>query len=262
MTENKKIYKLGLEEVAMAIGNSGSNEFAALFLANYLGKLDPAEYNGRLVAGSHSLMAKELLWLEQGKPIQAEELSKLVRFIYQHDFLIRCNISEMGLEQLMNFYSKKGKLVQHEIRNAVVHHLSFIKEKAHVSENLIKFFNWGKQTDFEVEPFTINDEVFNRAVDLSKRDPDAVETYLAEAGVNKSAAKLFGSDLVNQTFRGAVVKVVEGEENQTQGEGFLLLKGKSRLWMIEMKMEGEEMLNIAKACSKVLFEEEILNLLK
>lgn len=232
-------YRLSIEELAFALGVIGGVEVASAFLLTTLGKLKDDDLSGRLTAASHSLLARELLTIEEGKGKLVTGLAEVVTAIVASTRTIRCNEVSREGERVITFFASDTAIVEHELQNGVVAVLARLPDAQSVVARLSAFIANGKtQADARaktvgVVPMSVLEQ-FNQAT--SAQSPEKARQELIKAGIESGVAAKLVQDLASATARGSALLVTtDAEGAPVSNRGFLFSKGPQHLWLFNIQ---------------------------
>lgn len=235
---NKYTVSLALEELAVALGLAGSPETAkGLLLSNYA-EMNSDEERGRLLAANHSLMARNLLTLKE-EPSLDKNLTQVIRFIFQNDFILRLSKGSGETEQLHTFYFRKAQIVGHEIDRGVVHHLSSGLSPDDFIAKSLNFYDLSRAKSKQpgvVIPYKVLEEA--RAAAPS--GPARILAILEKAGITTSVSTPLTEDFTQPSYRGSVMRVDYEKNKLVSNRGFLVLRGKARTWLFTIFEKDKE----------------------
>ena len=242
MKDNEYAIRLGLEELAVSLSLVGRPEAAKGFLLSHLGELNEDEERGRLLAAHHSLLAKNILYMEGERPRIKSEFSHILRPLVQSDFFLRCSRKADGEpEQVLSFYFRDGYIVSHAIEHGVVHELAETDAEDEVIADVLAFFDAEETKRFDVSGGKLTREQVEEVRKRAQESSESADQYLAELNVPNDTRELFVRDLREPLYRGSAMRVITTDEELLANEGFLLLRSRSgRMWHMQIIVEDEQ----------------------
>ena len=256
-----QMYRLGLEELAMGISIAGFPEAAKGMLVANLGEMDKNEEHGRLMAANHSLMAKNLLFLEDDGPHLELDFEKVVAALTQYDYTLRFSVGSGEKEEILAYYYKGKEIVKHENLQGVAHIFSFASGFEQVIEDSAAFLGISQHQEGEYPKAEVEQSALDEAKVIAATKPEKLKDFLRNAGVPKEPAELLSEDLIQPVCRGSVMRVELVKNQMIADRGFLLLKGQQRSWFFPIVVKGDvTYANIIPGIMKTL-EQEIQALL-
>lgn len=255
--------RFSLEELAVCLSMMGKPEAAKQMLITYLGEINADEERGRLLAVNHTLLAKEILYLEGENVRLRESFARLLSPLVYSDAVLRCSRKARGKqEQVLSHHFRNGSFVRHEIDYGVVHTLTEVTTKDEVITACTDFLEIeGDQPTFSVPAGRLTQEQLEEARAHAIDSVQSAAEYLQSKGIPQETSQLFAQDLNQTVYRGSVLRVETTPEGLKSDTGFLTLKGTSgRTWFLEIIVEeGTPFVEIAPARAKVI-EKAILEL--
>lgn len=246
MTRNNLVLTLSLEEVAVVLSLLGYPEVAKGLLVTQLGEISADEERGRLLAANHSLLAKNILYLQGDKIRMEPPYAQLLGFLTTNDYALRGTIRQIGQpEQILNFYARGERLVEHRITHGVVHTFREVSDVEKALDACISFLGMESDAPFAAASFTLTNAQIEEARSLAAEQAEIAFNYLHELGAPKESARLFAEDLGQQKMRAAVLRVnVNMATGLTSDYGYLTLGGASgRYWLMDINaLNGTSML--------------------
>jgi hypothetical protein len=232
-------YRLSLEELAFALGVIGGVDVASAFLVTTLGKLKDDDLSGRLTAASHSLLARELMTIEQGKGKLEAGLAEVATAIVASTHTIRCNEVGRDGERVVTFFVSDAVIIEHELKNGVVAVLTRLPDTQAIVTRLAEFVTNG-QTQVDAPAGTIGVipvsvlEQFNRATPAQTAEQSRQD--LVKTGIERSVAAKLAQDLASATARGSALLITSDAEGApVSNRGFLFSKGSQHLWLFNIQ---------------------------
>ncbi len=257
MTNNfQSSIRLSLEELSVVIGLIGFPEVAKGLLYGQLGEISEDEEKGRLYAANHTLLAKDILKTQGSQTRLSEIIVRLVSPLISNEYSIRGSLGGAGrAEEVLTYYVRGEKLVEHRLILGVVNELTYIKSSEGIAEGYSHFFDIEKCELFDCASFSISSSQLEEAKSKAATAEDNAHSFLIKAGVPDKAGQLLAEDLHQPDYRGSVIRV-SSVENQAlnSDEGYLLLKGMSgRAWLMDIQIDNDKpILNIEPASQNAI----------
>jgi len=235
----KTKFQLSVEEVAYAMGLLGEPGVARGFMITVLGEQDAREMEGHLFAASHSLMAREYLELDfkAGAQHLDKTLAEVVKALMQHEFSLRCSrlVEE---EHLVNYFFHGEGIVEHTLLHGVVSCLETRGDVQGVVDRCNSFFAPPAATTATTAAEVLGIipvSVFDQASEAIRQSPkEYIVPWFVEAGMADAVASDLIDDLHGREYRGSILKIVKKDNEMSASDGYLLLKGPSRFWIMEI----------------------------
>lgn len=226
---------LSTEELALLLSIIGRPEAGQTLMAAQLGKTTEAEARARLLAASHSLMARGLLALGPEGPILESPLAHTIECLSQPNFSIRYSRSTQEAELALIYHFRQNAILEHRLEQGVAHHLAEVPGASAVIQGGLLFFGLPQAQPFTAALIRIP---YQTLIDLKdEEDPAVVEESLRKAGVAEEARPLLAEDLAHPRYRGSALQVRYDPQGKPYSEkGFLLLHGPQRLWLISLEI--------------------------
>ncbi len=228
--------RLSLEELVVGLSLIGRPDVAKSILIGNLGEISPDEEKGRLLAANHTLMAKQVLSLQDNQPTLQVEFTDVISSLVEQAFLLRVSRIEGGAEQLLAYYARPGFFVEHRIYEAVVHHFKKIADRRQVFAASVSFLGLDEATSFTCPETELTQQTLETAREQAAQSVDQAQAFLRQADVPAATISLLAEDLGRDLYRGTVMRVEAGQNGQPQANrGCLLLKGASgRAWIFNI----------------------------
>jgi hypothetical protein len=250
MTPNT--FTLSIEELAYALGVLGGTEIASGYLGALLGERPQLELEGRLLAASHALVARDLLDFNPrtGDKQLSPELADLLRSLIQNEYSLRCNRVTAGEEDGVNFYRAGNAWLEHRLSKAVVAHVTALAGIAMVARQSAMFFGLPIQSSKPLSGASQSVGVIPAAL-LERFGRPGTQPLLAEitklfvsAGLPLESASALAADLAAPILRGSMMKVETRTEGLMADRGFLFFKGTRGAWILEIIPQAPPMLRV------------------
>ncbi len=229
---------LGLEELVVVLNLLGYPEVAKGLLVSQLGELSPDEERGRLLAANHSLMAKEILYLQGGSIRMKEGPARLLGFLITNDYAVRGTArSTQAAEESLTYYVRNRSVVEHRLTHGVVHAFRESTPAAAV-DGLAAFMLPAGGEAFEAPSFTIGDAQWQEAQSLiAAEGAEAGAAFFRGLGAGEAPAAYLAEDLSRQTLRSAAMQVtVDMSEGINADHGYLILgSATGRAWAMDIR---------------------------
>lgn len=253
---NEDRLALGLEELVVVLNLLGYSEVAKGLIVTQLGEISPDEERGRLLAANHSLMAREILYLQGGSIRMKEGPARLLGFLIANDYAVRGTArSQSSGEETLTFYVRNGEVVEHRLTHGVVHAFCRSAPAAAV-DALAAFMLPADREAFQTPPFTIADARLQEAQALIAADgAEAGRAFFQGLGADETAAALLAEDLNRQTLRSAAMQVtIDMSTGINADRGYLILAGAAgRAWVMDIhEQNGAAELTVQPATDKLV----------
>jgi hypothetical protein len=237
-TENH--YRLGIEELAVALSLAGSPESAKGLLVANFGELDENEERGRLLAAHHSLMARGLLTLKGQDPQLEEKFKRTVSFIIKNDYFLQFNKGAGEIEDIRSYYYRKDKIIDHQIESGVIHALSQVGQREEIISSGIDYFGLQKLDSFDCPEVDIPQAQLEDVKTVAGTKPEETPAFLGSLGFDSSTSELLAEDFIDPQQRGSVMRVENQGGELRSDRGFLVMIGKRRGWLFRIFINKDE----------------------
>jgi len=258
---NKIDFRLSVDEWAAALSFCGHVETGKKLLYTYFGELSELEVKTKLLTAAHSLIARDLLApTKENKMILAKELEFAANLLDSCDYSLRFTKTSKKIEDHLTLHFHSNRYFEHRIIDGVVHKLTELTSKDEIPDIGWGFLELQTTKGFKAESHELELALFD---ELRKEfDPKLLGNQLIETGMSKKEAKLLAEDFVNERFRGSVLRVeYPGGDEMIADEGFLILLGEKRSWIISYFVHDETDLIKLQPCSKELLKVMVMELL-
>ena len=247
---------LGLEELVVVLNLLGYAEVAKGLLVTQLGEIGPNEERGRLLAANHSLMAKEILYLQGGAIRMEEGPARLLGFLIANDYAVRGTARNIkAAEESLTCYIRGGEVVEHRLTHGVVHAFRRSDPAAAV-DALAAFMLPADREAFQAPPFTLGDDRLQEAQSLiAAEGAEAGAAFFRGLGADEAAAAPLAEDLNRQTLRSAAMQVtIDMSTGINADRGYLILAGATgRAWVMDIREQnGAGELTVQPATEKLV----------
>jgi len=248
---------LGLEELAVVLNLMGYPEIAKGTLISQLGEMSADEERGRLLAANHSLMARDILYLQGDAIRMKERYAKLLGFLITNDFALRGTMRRKDApEEHLTLYVRKDRVAVHHITHSVVHSFQETTDVETALDTLSKLVLSANSVPFDAPQFAVNEEQMEQARTLAaEKGADETCDFLAGLNVPAAAARPFADDLSRQNFRSVVLRInIDLTEGPASDQGYLVLGGESgRAWHMDIHARnGDARLVVQPATAKLM----------
>jgi len=253
-------FRLSAEELAMALNLAGRPDMAKGLLVSHFGEIDEKEMRSRLLAASHSLMSKGLLSVEpeKGEPRLDGALVNAVSPLIQADFTIRYSRVQKDAEQHLAYQIRGETIVEHQVRDGVVHLLSQVSGQEEVVERGISFLGLRESDPFACSEAEIAPQALEEAKRRAQTQPETVAAWLRDIGVSESTSNLLSEDLQHTEYRGSVLRIeYQADGGPSSDYGFLVLRGPRRLWLFRLLARGAQPAVRIRPGTEQNFEQEV-----
>jgi hypothetical protein len=254
--------RLGIEDLAFALSAVDESKAAHDLMLAQLGSMSSSEARARLMAAGHSLMARELLTMDDGSKVQLQQpLAEVARVLTHADFMIRYSRAYRDAEFVFSFYFTGGAILAHTIEKGVVHHIYTVDDFQNIVREAFEFFELDDTASFPSPEIEVPYEVFRYI--KGSEVPSHILEELAAADVPQETRELLAEDLLVTRFRGSILRV-EGlrRDDPASDEGILVLRGAERLWLFPTHQKAGEVFVTLKSGSQQNFREEIERLVR
>lgn len=264
LDDSIKLYSLGLEELAMALGLINRPDMGRQLIASIYDNLNDAQIESRLSSASHSLLARGLAAISgKGSPILESGLEQALFPLVRFDYVLQLSRVRGDDQVGATVHVQKGKsFTSHSIQAGVVHVLEHGLCK-NLSAYLRDTFNLGVEknaTSVEHE-WTITPGVLGEA--LRGADPSVIFSILSNAGVPNNDAKNLADDLAHQTLRGTILRVQANSDADMDQlvsldkRMLMILGGRKRGWLFEFESTVDETPGKAYTINNSVFQKRI-----
>ena len=260
---NNLAIKLGTEEVALALTLIGEPQIAQETLVAQFGDdLTQEEVQTRLLTAGHSLMARDYLTVDsEGKIHLDAEVSEVADILAHADYSVRFERAYSNADLMLTFHFKDGRIFGHALEQGLVHNITRLESIEPILTAGVEFFQIRGDHPFPVPPFSLQESVIDSLTGASNEDE--IVKLLKTFDTDPDIAKLLAEDLAAPDYRGGVLKVLyDSDRRAFSDEGFLILAGAYRKWLLQ-PMEGETSTEFeVSLCSSEIFTYALRNLIQ
>jgi hypothetical protein len=260
-------YSLSIEELAYAMGILGGAEAAGAFLAmaNRQGPgevgLQPDQVRARLMAASHSLIARQLLCVDVKCSTTTLEpaFEGTVKALLQNRYSLVCSASGPQGDLAVTYFftqnegAQPGAVIVAWSELEVVSHLDRLDGPDAVASHLCAVFDLpGISHTFSWETPAPDGKISVQALEtarlkLARHPGEAVQT-LEDGGLSPLLAGQLTNDLLACVLRGSLFVTGRPQTDGTPpperaaggaSEGLLFLKGQQHLWLFDLQPSAQ-----------------------
>jgi len=232
-------YVMAVEELAYAMGVLGGVDTAIGFLLAILGERPRLETEGRLLAASHALIARDYLDFdaETGEKWLDEGLKNAVMAMMRNDYSLRCSRIANGRELNKNLYVWGDGLIAHTLHREVVSQLELMAYWETARMHCRTFFPFPSEQETETAilatfPADLIDQI---RMTVFERSVDEIAAELMRYEISQATAKQFAADIRQQDYRGSVMKIEMSQDQPISNHGFLILAAGERYWLMDIE---------------------------
>lgn len=252
-------FTLTVEEIALLFSLIGQPQAGQRLMAAHLGEITEAEARARLLAASHSLMARGLLTPGPEGPLLDSSLAQMVKGLSRLKFSIRYSRSTQEAEFALAYHFHQDAIVEHRLEQGVVHRLAEVPDASVIIKRGLLFFGLPQAQPFTAVPIRMASRSLLNLKDVE--NPAAVEASLRQTSAAEESLSLLAEDLARPQYRGSALRVqYDSQGNPYSAKGFLLLHGPQRLWLISLSGSKKETATLMPA-SVASFQQEVTTLL-
>jgi len=229
------------------MGVLGGVDIATGFLLALLGERPRLETEGRLLAASHALLARELLKLDltSGEKHLEDRFQSLIIPLLHNQFSLRCSRIQKGYEEIQSYYFTEGLVVNHSLHQEVVSGLRSLAGRDEVLAECLNYFSLPKST---AEGKELSAGIIG---EISAEDLDAARNHLPElslaqitsqlisAGLSEAYAEPFAVSLQTGDWRGSINRIETVGKQAISKHGFLILHSLSTSWLLNIVSMGK-----------------------
>lgn len=256
--------RVSLEELAVLLSLTGHPAIAKNILVASLGEMNPDEEKGRLLAANHTLMAKDILTIQDAQPVLDAQVVRLVSVLSKQNFLLRLSSGEGISERILTYYFQDDLVVEHQVHFGVVHLFEEVENAGVISVRAGSFLSLDSVAPFSVTEFSVAQHEMDQVRIEALQSTSAAITRLQKLGVSDHASKLLVEDISSSKLRGALVRVdFTNDGLPRSSRGSLVLKGVSgRAWLMDIHVDKNGPNLIVRPYSVRDFENMIFKLVK
>ncbi len=235
---------LTTEELALCVSLLGYSEDAAVILRAQYGDISPEVARAYLEAASHSLLARESIAMENGRPALSQQLQELVQGFIDTQFTLQFQKRprEGSPLSLSLHFTPKGVLA-HMLVYEVVHRFGWVSTEDALVSGWLFFEVPREQWEDEKEFGLVPAEAFRQF--YKARNREEMDAALASMNLPQEAASQLAEDLIHAHYRGVIVRIDYDEQRQPySNEGAFVLQGPHRTWMFSAVPEQENVLRV------------------
>lgn len=254
------MWRLTTEEIALLLSFTGHPELGQVFLASESeALLSQTQIQERLISATHSLLAAQHAAVSaDGRILLGSDLAVIAGALTHVPYSMRLTRSYRNVEINLTYHFAEQQIIAHWLEQGVVHCFEFIKDRLSVADAATEFLMSEVSVSDEGRSFSIEDAAFDGILmPANNREP---EQQFGIAQASGSTTRMFASDTVAPRFRGSVLLVqYPSDSPPVANAGFLLLAGKTRLWLIEPNPSQKQV--VLTTIGALLLREKIQTLL-
>lgn len=232
----KTMIRLSVEEVAFIAGYLGETAAAAGYLTGVVGSQSAENFNGRITAAGHSLIARGLMQLgtSPGEVIVDDAARDLIQVVVSTNRSLRCEKLGGGENDVLTIFLNPERQVLHRIRSEVVAEICDVLGFDNITEQVAQFVGTseaGNLTPLGTIDLAELEELRDRIVSLDRASVYAllatrIDTTAADelATVLKGDSVTWGSIMILDTADQA------GTTQVVANEGILYASFAGQLW--------------------------------
>lgn len=237
-----KEYNLSIEELVLSLHIIGQTEAAAALLQTIIGEIAESEIETRLLVAGHSLMARGWLEIEVnadgGRQQLDPELAEAAGMLAASDFSIGLQQAHDGAEKKLMFHFKQGKIIQHDASLGVVQKIRIHNDQISVIDEAMGTYSIDSFTHKPIPETYIQTQLLENLGTYRSWEIERIQAVLEAAGVSPQASRALAEDFQQS---GNLTNVMRIEYSEVDGpicnEGFLMLQGGERLWLLRQITE-------------------------
>lgn len=244
-------YHLSIEEFALLSSLAGQAEVGKTVLHSAFGPLPEDNERGRLLAASHSLLARGWAAIESGKLSINKHLQAAVAIILDHDFLVQ--ISQQSLQgdgKDVSYFAKGPSVVEQQVRDGVVYRLTALPTITSAAEKARTFFSVPADAAYPLHSQITSDLALIERLQQAVRAGEDVTEVLETADVPPEVASSLAEDFHNQQTRISTMRVEERDGVLVAEHGFLTLQSKDRLWLFVLEAGNSDQVSLLPGTSE------------
>lgn len=249
--------RLTVEEIALLFSLRSDPESARNFLIAQIGRdLSPDEVRGRLKAAGRSLVAQNLLSIGDDASINmSPTMQAVAEILMAAEYTLRFDRTQSATTTRATFHRKNGVFYRHSVDKAQgIHTLQ-------VADGRDEILRVGRDLfslPFGQDPAgTASRIALNPGEIAGLGNFDGAQAALVSAGLPPDTAQAFAVDLAGADFRGDVLKVEYNNGTPTADQGFLILGGPLRRWMLTPRTVGEQVHTDIQTLDAATFEASV-----
>lgn len=253
-------WRLSVEEVAAILSTVSQPEMAHDLMMAQLGDMSREEAHARLLAASHSLLARGYLNVnESGELSLSADMSRVAGILTHPDFSIRYTRSHQPFELTLAFHFSGSEIYAHSLENGILHHLTLVERQESVTERGLTFFALD-----EIDPFTCPKVEMPYAIIEQIKDEDSLSVILKTlegTQVPQETRTPFAEDVHQVQYRGSILRVEYEDSKPQSDEGLLVLRGTDRLWLLRLFVRNGNRYVTLLPGTEQAFRQEVIALL-
>lgn len=234
--EKTESYSLSIEELVLSLQLIGYSEMGAGLLSLVYDEFTEEELKIKMRTAGHSLMAKGLLTIDMEKETKSldENFSNALSLLGETDYSIR--FGKLAAEEEVLMFHFKGHTIvqQSDEQGGLVHIIDVIPAYLEVADAGFKFYEI--EQVYETDPTlqgNISSKFINEVGEYTQLPLAEIEKILLKDGLSKSFSSLLAQDLKQIKAFSSIIKVIYQEEGPEEEDGFILLQGHKRNWIIK-----------------------------
>ncbi len=253
---------LSAEELAVVLGTLGKSDEARGLMRVTFGDLSVDEERGRLIAASHSLVARELLVVIDQPPQIQPALGEVLEVFLQHTSAVRAGRTGTFGEDVLTYYHSGERHLEHRLINGVAHRFQFRYQLAEIETCLGEFFAPQCAADPVLEPVNLPLGLLTDLGADMRHSFETVRDYLDRSVPAQPALSDFARDFATARWRGSSLFMQVTNRETLVLQGALWVQGTKRLWQIHGQTEVGDGGFQAHSCTAHEFNEFIRTLVE
>ncbi|MCB9120423.1 MAG: hypothetical protein M9936_02490 [Caldilinea sp.] len=236
------MWRLTTEEIALLLSLTGRPELAQSFLLEEIdSSLTQIQVRERLMSATHSLLASQHAAVtSDGRILLEADMAVIADVLVHVPYSLRLTRTYHNAEFNQTYHWGERQIIAHWLEQGVVHCFEFVDDLPAVAKVATEFFVDGASTSDGEASLLLDDAVFQQIMTLT--DNQDLQRQLNGVSFSDSgAAEMFAVDVIRPKFRGSVLLVRYPTDNPPiANDGFLLLAGENRLWLIEPNQDQHQ----------------------
>jgi hypothetical protein len=231
MDQSFKI-SLGVEELAACFMFAGRKDEGRGILKGISNEMGVDEERGRLIAASHSLIARGVLDSKNGNAYLINEVKDIVNGMLVSPRTFRASKTVTGGEAIVAFYEFAGGWIEHRVIDEVIHNFCFLAQKDEIYEAVEQFFSPVCLSNHTFEVILLPNDFF-KLDSKERRSYDSILNKIRQASPNHSGAEILARDMAQAQWRGNFLRLeVATQKDDLNAKSVFWVQGSDKLWGI------------------------------
>lgn len=261
MITTQSTVQLSVEEMALAMSLAGMPETGKLFLYSAYGELSGEDESSRLYAAGHSLVARDLIYIVEGRAELSHDMKRIFSILTESEYSIQYVKQQEGLANLV--YAVQGAdIIEQASKQGVAYELTEVRDEEQIADGGIKFFGIGANATGQYPEASMPVSLLEELKAANAQPVEAIVGLLQTAGLPDQLSQPLAEDLHEPVYHGAVLRMDNANGELRSESGIFTLGGKDRSWLFPLfEKEGEVYVRVEPSSAST-FKRELAQLMQ